>query len=319
MYAQKAVGDLIRKRLRRVGVNLNDQTINNRLAREGSVSGELATIDLSSASDSVTRTLVMTLLPEEWFDLMDDLRSPITLIDGERHENVMFSSMGNAFTFELESLIFWALARSVAYLLGVKGTISVYGDDIICPRGLYDVFIDVLGFCGFRANARKSFNSGTFRESCGKHWDSGVDVTPFYVKKVPVDVSDWIHLLNSLRRWTETIPGICDPEYYPLWDLFASVVPKPLWGGRDLSSRETLVSSGRPPIARCVRKLRTHKRIEEQLSYGSYLHWLDATKDREYAVETVPTRLTTEGALVLRRNNVLQLMERPLFPEELGA
>jgi hypothetical protein len=319
MYAQKAVGDTIRRRLRRVGINLNDQTINNRLAQIGSIDDSLSTIDLSSASDSVTRTLVMMLLPEEWFDLMDDLRSPITLIDGVEHENVMFSSMGNAFTFELESLIFWALARSTAYHIGVRGKISVYGDDIICPLGLFDTLVEVLSFCGFRVNTKKSFRDGPFRESCGKHWFNGRDVTPFYVKKVPVDVSDWCHLLNSLRRWAEELPGVCDPQYYPLWSLFSEIVPKPLHGGSDLSSRAVLVSGGRPPIARVMRKLRTHKSIEERLALGSYLFWLDATKDRSVPTESAPVRFTTELGLVLRRTSEGYASERPLFPEELGV
>lgn len=318
MYAQKAVGDAIRRRLRRVGINLNDQTINNRLAREGSKDGSLATIDLSSASDSVTRQLVLMLLPEEWFYLMDDLRSPITLIDGVEHENVMFSSMGNAFTFELESLIFWALTRACAYHSGIRGKISVYGDDIICPSGLFDIVISTLGFAGFRANAKKSFNSGSFRESCGKHWLGGYDVTPFYVKSVPKDVSDWCHLLNSLRRWAD-VDGICDPTYFGLWSLFAELVPKPLWGASDLASREQLVAPGRRPIAKCVRKIRTHKRMEDSLGLGAYLHWLDTSKDRLLPTELETSRFTTEGDLVIRRCKGVESSERPVFPEELGA
>lgn len=48
MFCQKAVGDFFRSRLRRVGVDLNDQKVNQELARIGSIDGSLATLDLLS-------------------------------------------------------------------------------------------------------------------------------------------------------------------------------------------------------------------------------------------------------------------------------
>ena len=75
------------------------------------------------------------LLPEAWFDLLNDCRSQAVSYKGEWIELNMFSSMGNAFTFELESLIFWAIANAVCYCSGSRGHISVYGDDIIVPSG----------------------------------------------------------------------------------------------------------------------------------------------------------------------------------------
>lgn len=320
MYAQKAVGDAIRVRLMRVGINLNDQTLNQRLSKKGSIDGSLATIDLSSASDSVTKQLVLMLLPDDWFYLMDDLRSPITLIDGVEHENVMFSSMGNAFTFELESLIFWGIVRACAYLSGVKGKISVYGDDIICPTGLYDFVVSSLEFCGFRVNPQKSFHEGPFRESCGKHWFSGYDITPFFVKGVPVDASDWVHLLNSLRRWSHVAGGICDPDYYTLWLTYAiQTVPLPVWGGDDLTSRKTLAAPGRKAIAQLVRPSRDDRKAMRDHSGGAYLHWLDASKDREDPRELETSRFTTESGLALRRGFRRFGLDVPVFPEELRA
>jgi len=54
MWLQKGVGSFIRAQLKRTGINLNDQSKNSSLARLGSLSGDLATLDLSSASDSVS-------------------------------------------------------------------------------------------------------------------------------------------------------------------------------------------------------------------------------------------------------------------------
>ncbi|DAD52101.1 TPA_asm: RNA-directed RNA polymerase [ssRNA phage Gephyllon.1_22] len=317
MYAQKAVGDSIRRSLMRVGINLNDQTVNQRLAREGSIQGNLATVDLSSASDSVTTQLVLRLVPDEWFHLMADLRSPETRIDGDWHLNEMFSSMGNGFTFELESLIFWAITRAVAYHSETKGRISVYGDDIICPSGLNGILGDTLEFFGFKVNPKKSFFEGSFRESCGKHWFAGLDVTPFYVKKVPVDVSDWCHLLNSLRRWS-AFGTIADPDYYTIWSLFSEFVPLPLHGGTDLDRIDYLVSPGRSPIALARRRKRRLEAIERELSSGCYLHWMDVTSDRNSISEVVTSTFSSEGVLELQRTKREPRKTIPTYPQEHG-
>ena len=153
MHFQKAAGDFIRRRLKwKAHVDLNDQTINQVLAQRAQKDG-LATIDLSSASDSVSRELVKRLLPPNWFALLDDLRVKYTMIDGVKHELNMFSSMGNGFTFELESLIFYALVRAIVDLSRQRGIISVYGDDIIAPSNLFGVIRTVFAFCGFTVKA----------------------------------------------------------------------------------------------------------------------------------------------------------------------
>ncbi len=328
MYVQKAIGDFLRRKLKRVGVNLDDQTLNQRLSRDGSISSELATIDLSSASDSVSKQLVLLLLPEEWYYLMDDCRSQSTYVDGEWHLNEMFSSMGNAFTFELESLIFWALTRACAYLTQTPGKISVYGDDIICPSGLKDAILSTFEFCGFTINTKKSFFEGTFRESCGKHWDSGIDVTPFYVRAIPADVSDWCLLLNNFRRWcTVGDMKIADPTYFDLWSLFSECVPEPIKGSGDLASRSNLCSPGRIPIATVVRKQRRHLAMESQYSKGAYLHWLSTTEMR--TVDPYPSgkvdasfHVTTsefvseDPARMVRYRHPPVLRDIPFYPQE---
>jgi hypothetical protein len=317
MYCQKAVGDYLRLCLRREGINLNDQTINQRLAHEGATCGELATLDLSSASDSVTKQLVLQLMPVDWSMLLFDLRSPFTKVDDVLHENEMISSMGNAFTFELESLIFWALARATAFLTATRGKISVYGDDLIVPCGMVGAFTEVLDFMGFKLNPEKSFSDGPFRESCGKHWHSKTDVTPFYIRKVPVDITDWILILNSLRKWSEIGGGICDPQYFDLWSKYSEVVPKPLHGGKDLARRDCLVVPYVKSLSRLVRK-QTHDRVSEiALQDGLYMRWCDTTKDRDSESNYMPYSFENEGVLVLRRAPTPDQLGCPVFPQEI--
>lgn len=310
VFAQKSVGDYIRKRLhKKAGINLNDQSINRELARKGSISRKLATIDLSSASDSLTTSLVFLLLPDEWFRLLDSLRSPKTFIDGASHSNEMFSSMGNGFTFEVESLIFWALAKTVSSITRTKGEVSVYGDDIIIPTGCAGVYIKLLSWCGFTTNAKKTFVKGPFRESCGGHYYGGSDVTPFYLRRPISDVSDLILFLNQYRRWLivtemDTVENGYNTKnrFVRFWYNLAAFVPKALWGGYDLNSRVQLCS---PHPQRCelLRTTRRWARLETELGIGLYLTRLSQLDRVSFPRDTDidASSLTTQGKWVIRR------------------
>lgn len=292
MFVQKGIGLFLRKSLRSIGINLNDQSINRSLARIGSMDGTLATLDLSSASDSVTTGLVATLLPVSWYTLLDSVRSPVTILpDGEAHRNEMFSSMGNGYTFELESLIFLTLTRATAYFTGSRGRVSVYGDDIIYPSSMTTALTYVLQFFGFSVNPDKSFDSGPFRESCGGHYYNGVDITPFYVRKPVTTLVDVIHLANQLREWADPKNGlsVLDWEAYDLWSWLKSLVPPCLWGGGDTSFKYQLVS----PDASSHRLSEETRRRSTRT--GGYYHWLNATWDRETLLEGVSTSTRTDG------------------------
>jgi len=203
MFVQKGIGGLLREKLKRVGVDLDDQTPNQVMAKHGSLYGDYATLDLSSASDTVAMKLVEVLLPPDWCEAIKLCRSPRGVLpDGRVITYQKVSSMGNGFTFELESLIFWALCKSVLSLFSMdRSRLVVYGDDIIIPSSMYHTVVWMLEYSGFTVNLKKSFSTGPFRESCGKHYFKGVDVTPFYVKDDVKDPSRLIWFANSVRRW----------------------------------------------------------------------------------------------------------------------
>lgn len=195
-YVQQGVGRYIRRRLKQFGVDLGDQTINQDLAKLAKICG-LTTIDLSSASDTLCANLVKLLVPPEWFQLFDDLRCKQTEFKGKRFSLSKFSSMGNAFTFELESMIFYSLISSA----GVGGVFSVYGDDLIVLNCDYQPVLEILAWGGFTINATKSFSVGSrFYESCGKHYFDSQEVTPCYQKDVCSRPHDYVHLHNRLIR-----------------------------------------------------------------------------------------------------------------------
>jgi len=200
---QLAVGGLIRRKLYQVGIQIDGLGQNNaqhrhrELAREASTSGSLATIDLSNASDLVSYMLVKILLPKGWFDLLNTLRSPETQIGDKWYKNHKFSSMGNGYTFELETLIFWALAQSCT-----EGYASAYGDDILIGAQDAPGLIQLLTLFGLTVNMKKSFwdPSGCFRESCGGDYWRGQDVRPVFLTVNPSNPTEWIVLHNQLDR-----------------------------------------------------------------------------------------------------------------------
>lgn len=247
MVMQRIVGNYLRSRLRRVGVNLNDQTVNQRLAHRGVVDG-LATIDLSSASDSITTQLVISLLPFEWYSLLDDLRVKTTVLpNGTSHQLEMFSSMGNGFTFELESLLFYAIAKAVCWVSGIRGRVAVYGDDIIIPVQAAPRLKRVFAWFGFVLNEKKSFWRGPFRESCGKHYYNSVDVTPFFLRKRVDTIPELINILNRLLEWDGRGWGFfTTKEAYEFWDYARQYVPKRLWGGITPDDPSALVTGDAP-------------------------------------------------------------------------
>lgn len=164
-----------------------------------------STIDLSSASDTVAYELVRAVIPPDWFQLLDDTRSKYTWVPsqgggGRWHKLEKFSSMGNGFTFELESLIFASLL-SVAFGLTPGRDLLVFGDDIILPERYFDSACTLLSTFGFIPNLRKSFKTPPFFESCGGNVHSGIDVTPVRIKGPLDEPTELYAFHNACYRW----------------------------------------------------------------------------------------------------------------------
>ncbi len=221
-FWQLAVGTYLKERLRvHAHQDLSSQDRNREMARRGSIDGSLATIDLSSASDTIAYSVVFDLLPEEWVVFLDSLRTGMVSYQGVEIELEKFSSMGNGFTFELESLIFWALASACASLSNCnESDVSIFGDDIIAPIKSVDLLYATLTWCGFNVNSEKSFTSGPFRESCGADWLNGDDVCAFY-KKDTITVRSLFTAHNwFMRRGERELSSICERFIPPSWRMY---------------------------------------------------------------------------------------------------
>lgn len=184
-------------------VGFTDQSPNRDMAREGSLSDPLdpdglCTIDLSEASDRVSNLLVKTML-QAFPHLSGAVQACRTVSADVPGFGVIplskFASMGSATTFPIEAMVFLTIVIS-AYvrsqgrsttqkrLKDILSRVRVYGDDIIVPR---HIVLDVkreLETYGLKVNAAKSFWTGKFRESCGKDFYDGNDVTVVYNRRL---------------------------------------------------------------------------------------------------------------------------------------
>lgn len=217
---QLDVGRALKARYkRRYSVDLRDAPeLHRELAQAASMDGSLATIDLSNASDTVCKALVDLLLPPNWRELLNSLRATHTEIDGRMVRLEKFSSMGNGFTFELETILFRSLA---VVITDDHPGCSVFGDDIIVPTQYARAMIAALRFFGFTPNEEKTFCDGPFRESCGGDFFQGHPVRGYYMKELPDEPQKWIGVANGLRRADPTLRWVKSA-----WRYAVDQVPK---------------------------------------------------------------------------------------------
>lgn len=209
MLAQKAIGAYLERCLaENCGISLSRQPDRNkRLACRGSIDGRWATIDLESASDTISLELCEALLPRGLLNACLRARSSRTVLpDGRRVRLKMISSMGNAFTFPLQTIIFSAICHTVREIslgrfVDARGKIFVFGDDMVVPSKDFDTVTSVLRMFGFIPNMEKSFATGSFRESCGGDYFRGVDVRGVYLKSLRSQHA-LHHAFNALRGWS---------------------------------------------------------------------------------------------------------------------
>lgn len=199
VYVQLGIETHLWDRLGRIGIyKATTQERHRHLAKQALSLG-LATLDESMASDLWARNAVRFLLAKSplWLSLLESTRCPLMLVEGKWVFLEKFSSMGNGWTFPLQTILFHSLVRE---LCGEDSIVSCFGDDIICPSVKAEEVMAALKFFGHRPNVEKSFWTGEFRESCGEDFFAGRAVRPHYLSSWPTDVPDWYALANGLRR-----------------------------------------------------------------------------------------------------------------------
>lgn len=255
MYLQKGVMHLMydyiceHKFLKRV-IPLRSPEQNARMARDGSVTGEYATIDMSDASDTIPFKLVKRIFAGTplWIPFLK-FRTSYIRIPGEKEPRKLHKNapMGSALCFPTMCTLIAALCYVAIMRSGCtpkSDDFSVYGDDIVIRVQFLDELLALLKEVGFIVNTSKSFTTGPFRESCGGEYYDGMDVTPvriprkfnndcmmwearsfsWYDKYVSYEViNDRIELINRLYDFK-----FIAARFQLLRELFVEV-PRRLW------------------------------------------------------------------------------------------
>ena len=181
-------------------ISSDSQEPNQLLAQKGSSDGSLATLDLSEASDRVSCRLVSEMLSRNSLshEAVMACRSERADVPGEGVISLSkFASMGSALCFPIEAMVFCTIIflaiekeqghrfTNKAQILDFVGRVRVYGDDIVVPADYVHTVVDQLEHFGARVGRQKSFWIGRFRESCGKEYYEGHDVSIVKVRRMP--------------------------------------------------------------------------------------------------------------------------------------
>lgn len=216
-YMQQAILHLITEGLHKCDylwdfIGYKDQTPNQCLALEGSRNGNLATLDLSEASDRVSNQHVRLLLENHphFHEGVQATRSRKADVPGHGVQRLAkFASMGSALCFPMESMVFLTVvflgiqrslntSLSLKDIKSFKGSVRIFGDDIIIPVDHVESVVAALQTFGFVVNRGKSFWTGKFRESCGKDYYDGDDVSVVKVRRMPPTLLQHATEVNSL-------------------------------------------------------------------------------------------------------------------------
>jgi hypothetical protein len=195
-YAQQAVLDSLLEQIDNCYlvdfIGTSDQEPNQLMAKKGSLTGSLATLDLSEASDRVSNQLIRAMLRRHPLLLgaVEACRSRKADVPGHGVVRLSkFASMGSALCFPFEAMafltmVFLGIERELSTrftkksnILRYLGEVRVYGDDIIVPTDSVHSVVHVLEHFGAQVNMSKSFWTGRFRESCGKEYYDGYDIS----------------------------------------------------------------------------------------------------------------------------------------------
>lgn len=230
-------------------ISFLSQEPSRQLCREASRTGELATVDLSSASDRLSCWVVErvfsknpSLLEALWACRTRYCTNATRVGDPWTIELKKFAPMGSGVTFPVQTIVYTIVC--IAVLLYLSGDpvnnetikkaarkVQVFGDDIIVPSHAVPTLAHLLTYLDLKVNGAKTHCSGHFRESCGMDAFKGVDVTPLYASHLELGDA-----AKNLEAWVD----ICNNAYSKgLWRLanfmILSVPPKlrkriPVWG-----------------------------------------------------------------------------------------
>jgi hypothetical protein len=332
-FCQQALMGYIRGKMPRVlrhCINFKDQTPSQRWALLASMTGDLATVDLSSASDRLSCWTVERAFRKHprLLDALAACRTRYILQDAAdmTHEGEAyradyiplkkFSGQGSAVTFPIQSIIYAMVCLTVVIyhetgwvspktIKRAARSIRVFGDDLIVPTTVVPDLASLLGAIQLKVNVQKTHWSGHFRESCGMDAYAGYDVTPTYVTSqkpeyTPDSLQSWIDTSNNafLAGWwrlAQVMDNILDVELG-----IADRIPISRYNLECMSLR-TYVDG----TSAC--KWRVNKRLMRDEVQGLYVH-TSTTVEQDRSLNAL-LQYFLEKCPHLRREDVMPLLD----------
>lgn len=199
-------------------IDLFDQGKSGKMVLQASLDGKHATVDLSDASDRLSCFVVERMFRRNppLLTALHAARTRYVRFNRNGHREFLkfkkFVSQGTSTTFPVQSLVFLIIAitscigNDVSWrsIMRLRRSVRVYGDDIIVPTHGYEDLKFLMTRLGLKVNDKKSFATGSFRESCGTDGYLGYDVTPIRPKVFspngPGDIVALIDECNNLFK-----------------------------------------------------------------------------------------------------------------------
>jgi len=203
-------------------IDFHDQNKSGNMVLSASKKGDLATVDLSDASDRLSCWVVERIFRKSPSVLcgLHSARTRYLRDDVSKIPNFLrlrkFASQGTAVTFPVQSIVFLCIALGACIegnvtwdsILRLRDQVRVFGDDIIIPKHGYERLVLIMHKLELKVNMAKSYVNGNFRESCGTDGFMGYNVTPVKPKTLVADspascqaVVDTINNLFNKGLW----------------------------------------------------------------------------------------------------------------------
>lgn len=215
-FVQQGLMMLIRSNISKTvlhhSLSIEDQEPSKNLALLASVDRSFSTIDLSSASDRLSCSVVECVFRRSFsfLEALNSARTPQIVTPRGTLTAKKFAAQGAAFTFPIQSIVYTMICAGVILSdspscrhSDIFRKVRVYGDDMIVPSDVFTRICTLITALHLRVNTGKSFKKGFFRESCGMDAYAGVNVTPAYIgtvhnPRMPTSTESVIECSNNL-------------------------------------------------------------------------------------------------------------------------
>lgn len=224
------------RRLNYQTICLEDQGINQELAWLGSKNGAYATLDASHASDMISKVLFRELFPPRFVSLIEPLLDTYVKVKGKLRLMQMLSTSGHSLTFRLETIVYKSIALAAAEWVDTlslergaapRAFAWAYGDDVIINSEAAETATEWYSALGLKINESKSFWSKDhlYRESCGKEYYQGIDVSTVSFPRFPIVGSLTPKVILSKKAVNDEYRGKIDSSLTMLISLEKKLFP----------------------------------------------------------------------------------------------